>query len=93
IHRSNLVGMGVIPLEFVNGETRNTLGLTGFESYEITGLSDDMKPRTRVTVQATAADGSVKQFHVLSRIDTPEEVTYYRHGGILQYVLRDLAGR
>ncbi len=93
IHRSNLVGMGVIPLEFVNGETRNTLGLTGFESYEITGLSDDMKPRTRVTVQATAADGSEKQFHVLSRIDTPEEVTYYRHGGILQYVLRDLAGR
>ncbi|MGI9078307.1 MAG: aconitate hydratase, partial [Gemmatimonadaceae bacterium] len=93
IHRSNLVGMGVIPLEFVNGETRQTLGLTGFESYEIAGLTDAMKPRARVAVSAAAADGSVKEFFVMSRIDTPEEVTYYRHGGILQYVLRGLAGR
>ncbi|MBC7789199.1 MAG: aconitate hydratase AcnA [Anaerolineae bacterium] len=90
IHRSNLVGMGVIPLEFVNGETRQTLGLTGLESYEISGLSDAMKPRTRVTVRAAAADGSVKEFSAMSRIDTPEEVTYYRNGGILQYVLRGL---
>jgi aconitate hydratase len=91
IHRSNLVGMGVIPLEFVNGETRQSLGLTGFERYDIEGLDDRMPPRALLTVRATARDGSVKTFQVRSRIDTPEEVTYYRHGGILPYVLRQLA--
>jgi aconitate hydratase len=91
IHRSNLVGMGVIPLEFVNGDTRQSLGLTGFERYDIEGLDDTLKPRALLTVRATAPDGGTKTFQVRSRIDTPEEATYYRHGGILQYVLRQLA--
>jgi len=90
IHRSNLVGMGVIPLEFTNGDTRHSLGLTGFETFEIAGMTNDMKHRVRLTVHAKAADGSVKSFEVLSRIDTPEELQYYKHGGILPYVLRQL---
>jgi aconitate hydratase len=90
IHRSNLVGMGVLPLEFVDSETRLTLGLTGFETYEIDGLSDQMRPKAPLTVRATAENGSVKSFRVISRIDTPEEMSYYRHGGILPYVLRQL---
>ena len=93
IHRSNLVGMGVLPLEFMNGETRQTLGLTGFETYEIVGMSDDLKPRAALTVRAPAADGTEKKFQAVSRIDTPEEMSYYRHGGILPYVLRQLLGR
>ncbi len=87
IHRSNLVGMGVIPLEFVGGETRQSLALTGFESITIEGMSDTMTPRATLTVKAGG-----KTFQVRSRIDTPEEMNYYRHGGILQYVLRQLAG-
>ncbi|MCE9603023.1 MAG: aconitate hydratase AcnA [Gemmatimonadetes bacterium] len=87
IHRSNLVGMGLIPLEFVNGETRQSLGLTGFEPITIEGMSDTMTPRATLTVKA-----GDKTFQVRSRIDTPEEMNYYRHGGILQYVLRQLAG-
>jgi aconitate hydratase len=90
IHRSNLVGMGVLPLEFVNGESRQTLGLTGFETFEITGMADDTKPKAIVKVRATAADGSVKEFSAVSRIDTPEEMSYFRNGGILPYVLRQL---
>ncbi len=86
IHRSNLVGMGVIPLEFVNGETRQSLGISGFESITIEGMSGTMTPRATLTVKA---DG--KTFQVRSRIDTPEEMNYFRHGGILQYVLRQLA--
>jgi aconitate hydratase len=90
IHRSNLVGMGVLPLEFVDGATRTSLGLTGFETFDVQGVDDNMKPRAILTVKATAPDGSVKTFKVRSRIDTPEEATYYKHGGILQYVLRTL---
>jgi aconitate hydratase len=90
IHRSNLVGMGVVPLEFRDGETRSSLGLTGFERYDIEGLSDSLSPRAQLTVVATAPDGSVKRFQARCRIDTPEEVTYYKNGGILQYVLRQL---
>ena len=93
IHRSNLVGMGVLPLEFVNGETRQTHGLTGFETYQIEGMSDDMKPRAVLTVRARAVDGSEKKFTAISRIDTPEEMSYYKHGGILPYVLRQLVGK
>jgi aconitate hydratase len=93
IHRSNLVGMGVLPLEFRPGETRVTLGLTGFETFAIEGMSDAMKPRASLTVRARAADGSEKTFQAISRIDTPEEMSYYRHGGILPYVLRQLIGR
>ena len=90
IHRSNLVGMGVLPLEFVNGETRQTHGLTGFETYDIEGLGDDLKARATLTVVARG-EGGEKRFQVRSRIDTPEELHYYRHGGILSYVLRQLA--
>jgi len=90
IHRSNLVGMGVIPLEFMDGATRTTVGLNGFETFEIFGMSEGMKPRVTLTVRATADDGTVKEFAALSRIDTPEEMSYYRHGGILPYVLRQL---
>jgi aconitate hydratase len=86
IHRSNLVGMGVLPLEFMPGETRATLGLTGFERYDISGLDDSLAPRATLTV---TADGS-KKFQVRCRIDTPEEGLYFRNGGILQYVLRNL---
>ena len=93
IHRSNLVGMGVLPLEFVNGETRITHGLTGFETYEIEGMSEGLKPREVLTVRARSADGSEKTFGAVSRIDTPEEMSYYRHGGILPYVLRQLVGK
>jgi len=85
--------MGVLPLEFKPGETRVTLGLTGFETFDIDGMSDTMKPRAPVTVRARSADGSVKSFQAISRIDTPEEMSYYRHGGILPYVLRQLIGR
>jgi aconitate hydratase len=92
IHRSNLVGMGVLPLEFVNGETRHTVGLTGFETFEIIGMSEDMKPKTLLTVRATGDDRVTKEFRAVMRIDTPEEMSYYRHGGILPYVLRQLVG-
>ncbi|MFL5608974.1 MAG: aconitate hydratase AcnA [Gemmatimonadaceae bacterium] len=91
IHRSNLVGMGVLPLEFTNGETRQSLGLTGFETYEIAGVDDSLAPKKTLTVKAAGHDGSVKSFKVLCRIDTPEELNYYKHGGILPYVLRSLA--
>ena len=90
IHRSNLVGMGVLPLEFVDNETRVSLGLTGFETFEILGLSDEMRPKSKLTVRATSSDGRVRTFSAISRIDTPEEMSYYRHGGILPYVLRQL---
>jgi aconitate hydratase len=91
IHRSNLVGMGVLPLEFVDGATRQTLGLTGFETYAIEGLDDAMSPRAALRVKVTAADGTTRDFAVRSRIDTPAELEYFRHGGILPYVLRNLA--
>jgi aconitate hydratase len=93
IHRSNLVGMGIVPLEFADDAGRQSLGLTGFESYDLEGFDDSTKPRALLTVKATASDGSVKRFAVRSRIDTPEEATYYRNGGILQYVLRSLVKR
>jgi aconitate hydratase len=93
IHRSNLVGMGIVPLEFADDASRQSLGLTGFESYDLEGFDDSTKPRALLTVKATASDGSVKRFKVRSRIDTPEEATYYRNGGILQYVLRSLVKR
>ncbi|MFN2566058.1 MAG: aconitate hydratase AcnA [Gemmatimonadaceae bacterium] len=91
IHRSNLVGMGVLPLEFTGGDTRQSLGLTGFEAFDIEGLDNSLRPRATLTVRASAAGGT-KSFEVLARIDTPEELNYYRHGGILPYVLRQLVG-
>ncbi len=90
IHRSNLVGMGVLPLEFLDEETRETLGLTGFESYDIEDLTDEVQPRSILTVRASSPGADAKAFGVRVRIDTPEEISYYRHGGILPYVLRQL---
>jgi aconitate hydratase len=92
IHRSNLVGMGVLPLELTNGDTRQSLGLTGFETFDISGLDESLKPRATLAVTARAADGTTKTFNVVTRIDTPEELSYYKHGGILPYVLRQLVG-
>lgn len=90
IHRSNLVGMGVLPLEFVDEQTRETLGLTGFESYDMEGLDESLQPRSVLTVRASSPDAEAKTFSARIRIDTPEELSYYRHGGILPYVLRQL---
>ncbi|MGQ3139762.1 MAG: aconitate hydratase AcnA [Sphingopyxis solisilvae] len=90
IHRSNLVGMGVLPLQFQNGDTRETLGLTGDDTFTITGVAD-LKPRQTVTVNVTRPDGSTFSFDTLCRIDTANEVEYYMNGGILHYVLRKLA--
>jgi aconitate hydratase A / 2-methylisocitrate dehydratase len=90
IHRSNLVGMGVLPLEFTNGDTRQSLGLSGFETFDVVGLDSGLKPKAALTVRATASDGARKEFKVVARIDTPEEMHYYRNGGILHYVLRQL---
>ncbi len=91
IHRSNLVGMGVLPLQFLDGQTAQSLGLTGEEVFDIPSLSDDLQPRSKVTVKATSASGSSKSFEALVRIDTPVEIDYYRNGGILPTVLRKLA--
>jgi len=90
IHRSNLIGMGVMPLEFNSGDSAESLGLTGSESYDVTGLSDGSSP-DQVTVTATAEDGSKTEFKAKVRIDTPKEWEYYNNGGILHYVLRQLA--
>jgi len=89
IHRSNLVGMGVLPLEFKHGENRETLGLSGHEVFEIEGVAS-LAPKKPITVHAKSGDGRVKTFSVVARADTPEEVSYYHHGGILQYVLRQM---
>ena len=89
IHRSNLIGMGVLPLQFEPGQDRETLGLTGEETYDIEGLAT-VTPGQRLTVRATSADGAQKSFTVLCRIDTPVEQDYYAHGGILPFVLRQL---
>jgi aconitate hydratase len=89
IHRSNLVGMGILPLEFKSGETHETLSLTGKEIYEITGVTS-LSPRSTIHVSAKSPDGSNKKFSVTARVDTPEEVAYYQNGGILTYVLRQM---
>ena len=88
IHRSNLVGMGVLPLQFKKGENPDTLGLTGKEIYAISGLSDHLTPMKVLKISALKEDGTQVEFEVVSRIDSQVEVEYYRHGGILQYVLR-----
>jgi aconitate hydratase len=91
IHRSNLIGMGVLPLQFKQGENPEKLGLTGEEIYDIKGLASGGLTKGKMApVTARSADGSSKTFEVLARIDTPQELEYYRHGGILQYVLRQL---
>ena len=90
IHRSNLVGMGVLPLQFDTGVDASTLGLTGKETFEIGGVADGLTPGKRLTVKATGEQGT-KEFTVTCRIDTPNEIDYYRNGGILPFVLRQLA--
>jgi aconitate hydratase len=90
IHRSNLIGMGVLPLEFVEDENVETVGLTGHEQYDILGLDDDLEPGSTLKVRAKGANGSVKEFDVRIRIDTPIEIEYYRNGGILHTVLRQM---
>ena len=90
IHRSNLVNMGVLPLQFKPGENAASHGLTGREVFSLTGAGAALKPRGEVTVMARAEDGSTKTFTVIARIDTPEELVAFSHGGILPYVLRQL---
>ena len=90
IHRSNLVQMGILPLQFLEGEDLASHGLTGRERFDVLGIDDSLEPRQRLSVVALADDGTETRFEVLCRVDTPVEVDYYRHGGILQYVLRQL---
>ncbi len=93
IHRSNLVGMGVLPLQFKEGTTAQTLKLTGNETYDIVGLDSSIKPQQDLTLKITRKDGSVENVPVTCRIDTPIEIDYYQHGGILPYVLRQLMAK
>jgi aconitate hydratase len=96
IHRSNLIGMGILPLQFKTGENRQTLGLNGEEIYTLEGTAKDLQPRKEIQIKASGSAGSqgasgpTKTFTAILRIDTPEEVEYYRNGGILPYVLRQL---
>jgi aconitate hydratase len=93
IHRSNLVGMGVLPLQFPEGVNAQTLKLNGTETFSITGLGNAIKPRQQVSLEVTRPDGTRETVPVILRIDTPIEIDYYRHGGILQFVLRELLAR
>jgi aconitate hydratase len=92
IHRSNLVGMGVLPLVYENGQSAESLGLSGRETFDLSGLEQGLKPRQKVKVRAAREDGSVLEFSAIARLDTPIDVEYYRNGGILQTVLRKLVG-
>ena len=92
IHRSNLIGMGVLPLQFREGDGVASLQLEGTEQFDVLGLSDDLKAQQELTLRITRADGAVEEVPVLCRVDTDIEVEYYRHGGILAYVLRQLVG-
>ena len=93
IHRSNLVGMGVLPLEFKSGDSWKSLGLTGEESFTIEGLNDQLKPLSTVKVHAKSNDGKTTTFDATVRIDTPVEMDYYRNGGILPTVLLNLLSK
>ncbi len=91
IHRSNLIGMGVLPLQFKGDDTVESLGLNGTETFDLVGLENtDVKPLQNVTLRVKRSDGGEMETEVQLRIDTPIEVEYYRHGGILQYVLRQI---
>ncbi|MPN45118.1 Aconitate hydratase A [bioreactor metagenome] len=91
IHRSNLVGMGILPLEFTSGQSRESLGLDGYERYDIE-IPSDLVPRAVLTVRAVCDDGQEKSFQVRCRIDSDIELAYYRNGGILPYVVRTKLG-
>jgi aconitate hydratase len=93
IHRSNLVGMGVLPVQFKEGATAQTLKLDGTETYDILGLNAGLKPQQDLTLRITRANGQIENVPVTCRIDTPIEIDYYQHGGILSYVLRQLLAR
>ena len=90
IHRSNLVGMGVLPLQFEQGQSAESLGITGFETFSVSGISEDLYPGKKMAVTVTDTDGGQREFHATCRLDTPVEVEYYRNGGILQTVLRQM---
>jgi aconitate hydratase len=90
IHRSNLVGMGVLPLQFLTGETPDMLGLDGTETFDVAGIRTGLAPGQRLRVTARRADGTERTFDVIARLDTPVDVEYYRHGGILPFVVRKL---
>ena len=90
IHRSNLIGMGVLPLVFKDGESAESLGLDGTESFDIPGVATSVEPSSTVSVTAISKDGKVTKFETLARIDTAIENEYYRHGGLLPYVLRQM---
>ena len=90
IHRSNLCGMGVLPLQFLDGASAQTLGLDGTETFDVLGLDDNIKPMSDVTLVIHRATGATEKITVRSRIDTSIEVDYFRHGGILPFVLRQL---
>jgi len=90
IHRSNLIGMGVLPLQFDSGQTAESLTLTGTETFDISGISGDVEPGSRASVRATSDDGIEVSFEAIVRLDTAVEAEYYRNGGILQTVLRQL---
>ncbi len=93
IHRSNLVNMGVLPLQFRDGESAASLKLTGRETFDILGVGEALTPRGNVVVRAAAEDGTSRDLVMVARIDTPEELVAFRHGGILPYVLRQLVGQ
>jgi aconitate hydratase len=93
IHRSNLVGMGVLPLQFKEGTTAQTLKLDGTETYDVLGLGADLKPQQDLTLRITRANGQVENIPARCRIDTPIEIDYYQHGGILPFVLRQLVAK
>jgi aconitate hydratase len=93
IHRSNLVGMGVLPLAYEPGTTRDSLGLTGKETISITGIAKGLTPGGRVTVEAKAEDGKVTKFQAVVRLNSAVELEYLQHGGILQRVLRQFAAK
>jgi aconitate hydratase len=93
IHRSNLVGMGVLPLQFKDGTTAQTLQLDGTECYDVVGLDESIKPQQDLTLKITRKSGAVENVVVRCRIDTPIEIDYYQHGGILPYVLRQIVAQ
>jgi aconitate hydratase len=93
IHRSNLVGMGVLPCQFKEGTTAQTLKLEGTETYDILGLDESLQPRQELTLIIQRPDGTAQKVPIIARIDTPIEVEYYRHGGILPFVLRQLVAQ
>jgi aconitate hydratase len=90
IHRSNLIGMGILPVQFLEGQNAKILGLTGFEQYTIEGIAQNLAPGKQLKITAISANGIVKSFMSICRIDTPNEIDYYKHNGILQFVLRSL---